>query len=143
MALGIDQTVEYFHHRHQVAETREAIRIERENNIQRFALQTEEFYRFVPKLKTNLAIYQYSVPIPRGEESAREFSWLGLMPYYVDSVWQTAQSSNVLQYMPQSEVRRTGRLYNMLQMVSDDVEDMRKKKYEVTRRMCNNLTPQN
>jgi hypothetical protein len=133
MALGIDQAVEYFHHRHQVAETREAIRIERENNIQRFALQTEEFYRFIPKLKTNLAIYQYLRAHPGAPKDKwpGEFSWLGLMPYYVDSVWQTAQKSNVLQYMPQSEVRRIGRLYNMLQMVSDDVEEMRKKKYEV------------
>lgn len=133
MALGIDQGVEYFHHRHQVAETREALRIERENNVQRFAMQTEEFYRFVPKLKTNLAIYQYLRAHPGAPKSQwpGEFSWLGLMPYYVESVWQTAQQSGVLQYMPPSEVRSNGRLYHMLQMLSDDVNEMRKTKYQV------------
>src|ERR1035441_4939530 len=37
IAVGLEQTVEFFHHRHQVAETREALRVERESNIRAFA----------------------------------------------------------------------------------------------------------
>ena len=37
IAVGLEQTVEFFHHRHEVAETREALRIERDHNRQAYA----------------------------------------------------------------------------------------------------------
>jgi hypothetical protein len=40
IAVGIEQTVEYFHHRHQIAETREALPLEREGNHGRIAQET-------------------------------------------------------------------------------------------------------
>jgi hypothetical protein len=133
LAIGLEQTVEFFHHRHQVTETREALRIERENNIQRFAMQTQEFYRYVPKLKTNLAIYQYLRAhhgAPK-EKWPGEFSWIGMIFQHADSVWQTAQQSNVLQYIPSSEVRRTAGTYKQLQQLTDEAADMRMTKYEI------------
>ena|SRR5580658_3556240 len=33
IAVGLEQTVEYFHHRHQVAEVRESLRVERRNRL--------------------------------------------------------------------------------------------------------------
>src|SRR6185437_51027 len=44
IAVGLDQAVEFIHHRYQIAETRQALRIERRVNINHFAMQTEEFY---------------------------------------------------------------------------------------------------
>jgi hypothetical protein len=133
LAIGLEQTVEFFHHRHQVTETREALRIERENNIQRFAMQTQEFYRYVPKLKTNLAIYQYLRAHPGApkEQWPGEFSWIGMIFGHVDSVWQIAQQSNVLQYMPPGEVRRTAGTYKLLQGLTDEAVEIRKTKYEI------------
>jgi hypothetical protein len=37
IAVGLEQTVEYFHHRRQVAEVRESLSVERRFNINRFA----------------------------------------------------------------------------------------------------------
>ena len=37
IAIGLEQTVEYLHHRHQVADLREALRTEREQNHLRLA----------------------------------------------------------------------------------------------------------
>jgi hypothetical protein len=130
LAIGLEQTMEYFLHRHMVKETREELRIERENNVQRFALQTQEFYRFVPKLKTNLAIYQYlrQHPAAPAEKWPGKFDWFGMMPYYADSVWMTAKQSGVMQYMPQNEVRTNGILYKRLESLSADIEEQRKTK---------------
>src|SRR5579862_3462866 len=64
IAVGLEQTVEYIHHRRQVAETREALRAERRNNIVRFSVQSEEFHRILPTLQTNLAIFQYIAQHP-------------------------------------------------------------------------------
>ncbi len=121
IAIGLEQTVEYFHHRHQVAETREALRIERKINIVRFQMETEEMRRFVPQLKMNLSIYQYLKEHP----GAPKEKWPGklhLYSYnanYIDAVWRTAQSSDVLQYMPQDEVRKLSSFYYALKTLND------------------------
>src|SRR5487761_2568802 len=59
LAIGLEQGVEYFHHRHQVSETREALKAEREVNIHYYASETEEIQRMIPLLRMNLAVYQY------------------------------------------------------------------------------------
>jgi hypothetical protein len=59
IAIGLEQTVEYLHHRHQVADLREALRIERGQNHLRLADQTTEFRMRVPILQTNLAVLHY------------------------------------------------------------------------------------
>ncbi len=37
IAVGLEQGVEYLHHRHQIKETREELRLEREKNIEIFS----------------------------------------------------------------------------------------------------------
>src|SRR6202050_4132868 len=59
IAVGLEQAVEFFHHRHQVSEIRQSLRVERSINAYRFSIATEEFHRLVPKLQGNLAISQY------------------------------------------------------------------------------------
>jgi len=59
IAIGLEQTVEFFHHRHQVADLREALRVEREQNHLRLADQTTEFRIRVPIIQTNLAVFHY------------------------------------------------------------------------------------
>ena len=121
LAIGLEQTVEFFHHRHQVAEVRRELANEKVINLRRFAIETEEFYRFIPILKKNLAIYQYLKKHPGAapETWPGKLSWSGLSIGYVDSVWKTAQQSNVLQYMPDVEVRRYVSFYGRLDRLGD------------------------
>jgi hypothetical protein len=123
IAVGIEQTVEHFHHRHQVAQTREALRAERRNNREHFFVQTEEFRRFVPILQTNLAILQYLKKHPGAppEQWPGKLDWYLLTPIYMDSAWRTAQQNNVLELMPDAEVSNTAFLYLRLARLSDDV----------------------
>lgn len=121
LALGLEQTVEYFHHRHQVAETRQALRIERKINIIRYQSASDEMRRYVPLLKQNLAIYQYLRQHPGApvEKWPGTFHLYSLNIGYSDAVWRTAQNSNVLQYMPPVEVRRLAGFYNTMKNLND------------------------
>jgi hypothetical protein len=116
IAIGLEQTVEYFHHNHQVAAVRDSLNVERRFNANRFGVLTDEFRRFVPKLETNLAVFAYL----RGHPNAPvadwpgKLDWLALTPGFLDAAWKTAEQSTILQYMPRAEVQRNSQLYSRL-----------------------------
>jgi hypothetical protein len=131
LAIGLEQTVEFFHHRHQVAETRKALAVERKLNVIRFQMQTEEFHRFIPKLQTNLAILVYLRQHPGAPASQwpGKFQWYSNGVRYIEPEWKTAHESNVLQYMSQSEVREYSQHYDFL----DDFNDLNVKMEQTKR----------
>jgi hypothetical protein len=143
IAIGLEQTVEFFHHRHQVAETREALRIEQVINVNRFAYTTEDFYRYLPKLETNLAIFQYLRLHPGAspEQWPGRLSWYSNSIDYSDSAWAAAQGDGVLQYMPQWEVRRIAELYRRLKECEDAKNEARSAKYQAMRFAISNPEP--
>jgi hypothetical protein len=59
IAIGLEQTVEFFHHRHQVAETRAALESERRENIRRFHHNVEQHIMTMAYLHNNLRIVDY------------------------------------------------------------------------------------
>jgi hypothetical protein len=135
IAIGLEQTVELFHHRHQVSEAREALRVERIINVNRFAYTTEDFYRYLPKLESNLAIFQYLRLHPGAspEQWPGRLSWYSNSIDYSTSAWEAAQGDGVLQYMSQSEVRRMAELYHRLKDCEDAKNDARAAKYQAMR----------
>jgi hypothetical protein len=116
IAIGLEQTVEHFHHKHQVAQVRESLNVERRFNVNRFGILTDEFHRFVPKLQTNLSVFIYlrRHPSAKPADWPGQLDWLGLNPGYLTAAWDTAQQSTILQYMPRSEVQRDADLYARL-----------------------------
>ena len=123
IAIGLEQTVEFFHHRHQVAETRQALRDESEQNTANFARESREFRRHTVQLQTNLAVLLFLQQHP-GAQAAQLpgiVNWHS--NFYValsHTAWKTAQQSNVTTLMPQSEVRATDRLYDMLDNLREE-----------------------
>ena len=59
LAIGLEQTVEHFHNRHNIADTREALRHEHDLNVKLYAVRTDEYRRLAPILQTDLAIFLY------------------------------------------------------------------------------------
>jgi hypothetical protein len=121
IAVSLEQTVEYIHHRREVADTREALRGERQSNVARFALEADDLARAVPIFQEDLAGFAYLKAHP----GAPPDHWPGKLDgqvvttVYSDSAWKTAQQSNVLQYFPQSEVQSNDRLYRYVQILND------------------------
>ena len=121
IAISLEQTVEFFHHRHQVEEARKALGLELRLNVNRFEAETENFRRFVPILQTNLAVFQYLQQHP-GAPSA---SWPGVLDWntinfsYLDNAWKTAQQSGVLEYMPPAEVRHYAAIHRRFDILNE------------------------
>ncbi len=119
IAVALEQTVELFHHRHQVADTREALRIERGQNRKRFAAETAEFRRQTSALQENLALLLFLQQHPgtSRQNLPGTFNWYSFGSSYYESAWKTAQQSNITALMPQAEIRESDALYNYLERI--------------------------
>jgi hypothetical protein len=121
IAISLEQTVEFFHHRHQVAEARNALELELRLNVNRFEAETANFRHSVPILQTNLAVFQYLQQHPGAASS----SWPGTLDWntinfsYLDNAWKTAQQSGVLQYMPAAEVRHYAAVHRRFDILNE------------------------
>ena len=98
IAIGLEQTVEYFHHQHELAETREALRRERQFNQTRFAFQADEVAVLVPMFQEDLAVFNYLKAHPGAPRETWPHSIQGRVfnIVFLDSAWRTAQQSKVL-----------------------------------------------
>ena len=148
IAIGLEQTVEHFHHRHQVAETREALRVEREQNHLRVAEQTTEFRVRVPIIQINLAVFHYLRLHPGTPEKdlPGKVNWHNIGSPFIDYVWQTAQQTGVTAFMAQGEVRRNAELYHRLRTCTESyaafrVANTEARAYTVDDADLSHLTP--
>src|SRR6202167_5620564 len=134
IAIGLEQTVEYFHHRHQVAEMCKALEVEHHINANEFGVLTEDFHRVIPKLQANMAVYKFLLLHPGAspEQWPGRLSWVSITGYFFDSAWKTAQQSDVLQYMPRAEVLRESELYARLYLLNQSYQELKAAKEEAT-----------
>jgi hypothetical protein len=109
IAVGLEQAVEYLHHRELAAHTRDALAQEMNNNrkiIPRdvYALKMHQKYLFSDLPVIQRARTHSLVP------SDRIVVW---HPYstFADSAWQTAHESNAAALLPYAELRRLARVY--------------------------------
>jgi len=127
IAVGLEQGVEYIHHRRELAEARKELAIERKINIVRFSVETEEFHRFVPILQNNLAIFVYlrqhpGKPLPANYGTLR---WGIMSVPMLDNAWIAAQHNGAVDYMPQSEARNNAQIYSRLNGLTQQIRDAR------------------
>lgn len=127
IAVGLEQTVEFIHHQHQLADIRKSLQLELSLNVDRFTAETELSRRYVPTLRTNLAVYQY-LQLHPGAAPAQwpgVLSWTSFDPFYWTNAWETAKQSGVLAYMPEAELRHYAAIYRRLQGLDDSVRARR------------------
>jgi hypothetical protein len=135
IAVGLEQTVEHFHNRHLVAETREALRREHDLNVKRYAIKAQEFRRMTPVLQTDLAIFLYLQKHPGApaQDLPGKLHWFNLNIYEIDTAWKTAQQDNVLVLMPGDEVQRDAQLYRIMEAITDHVNAFKAALYDARR----------
>jgi len=128
IAVGLEQTVEYFHHRHQVAEIRRSLAEERRINEAGFTSATGEVRRFAPIMAGSLQtlIYVRTHPGAVPSQWPGRFSFYMLYIRFQNSAWKSALQSTALEYMPRAEVRAHSELYARLAEVSDESEAERR-----------------
>ena len=122
IAVGLEQTVELFHHRHQVAEIRRSLADERRINEVIFTSACNEFRRYAPILAGSLQTLTYL----RTHTAAPPSQWPGRFSFYMlnihfqDSAWKTALQSAALEYMPRADVRTYSDVYARLAEVTEE-----------------------
>ena len=125
IAIGLEQTVEYVHHRQQVTETLRALREERDRNQREFAFATRRWRLETIRFQTNLAVLTY-LQVNPGASSAHwpgQINWHQANPTFPDAAWEIAQHDNITELMPQAEVRADQILYQDLGIVVADYRD--------------------
>jgi hypothetical protein len=123
IAIGLEQTVEYFHHRHQVADLGEQMRVEAQNNlplirdsITRLEIQTA----YIRSLETALLA---------GNVSGDNIDVRGVTPpggsaMYISpsrATWSTAESAGLTALLPPGQAKLYARLdFNTEGEITDD-----------------------
>src|SRR6185437_5895299 len=143
IAIGLEQAVEFFHHRHQVAETMGALKEERQQNIKRFAHGTAAFHAQTIRYQTNLAVLLYIKAHPASLPVSwpGEINWHTVEVSFSDSAWTTAQQDNVTALMPQQEVREQQGLYHELGIAEAASVDRNRAITDVRRFMVQDSNP--
>jgi hypothetical protein len=116
IAIGLEQTVEYFHHRHQVTETHEALRREREHNRLAFAIDTAAFRYGVETMKNNLLVLTFIQQHPGTPEEKLPglLVWTATVGPAEQSAWLAAQQTGITSLMPRQEVADNEHIYKKL-----------------------------
>jgi hypothetical protein len=120
LAVGLEQTVEYVHHRRELTEARRELAEEKRFNLEEFRHTSAEFQNTGDHLKSYLAALRQSIKNP-----AAPLPVLQVPIDYVYSqytAWTTAQRDGALTLMPPEEQRGIDRMYVGLHAV-DDSED--------------------
>jgi type II secretory pathway pseudopilin PulG len=125
IAIGLEQTVEYIHHRREVRETRAALRAEREEDRKNFAVNTTDFRLLGAQWQNNLRVLTYLQQHPATPEDKLPgvLVWDTSYALFFDSAWRTAQQTGVTAFMPREEVENNSELYLLLHVAQSDFDD--------------------
>jgi hypothetical protein len=116
IAVGLEQTVEYFHRRHEVQELREALKQEREENRKIFIVNVAAYRVNRAILENDLRIFEYLRQHPGTPEEKLPGVPSWAIPYEttVTAVWKNAQQTQVLALLPRQENEDEASFYDEL-----------------------------
>ncbi len=114
IAIGLEQTVEFFHHRHQLYESRAAIHEELEVNTRllREILSTTEAAQ--KAMQRNVALLHAADPSNKTPTTALVYTWD--IPYPHSNAWQDAKASGAVNYMATGERSHADYIYGDLDL---------------------------
>lgn len=116
IALTLESMVEAAHHRHLVAEARENIRREIEENLQLLPKDAASMQADLARMKANVAVIRQLRDRPRTPHDALHFQlyWSG----FNEAAWKTARDTGALSYMPYDEVQYLSQLYSQQEYIN-------------------------
>lgn len=143
IAIGLEQTVEYLHHRHLVHAAHDALAREQEDNLARFHKNVSFNRRDVAMLHNNLLVLHFIQQHP----ATSQYDLPGILYWghnnfgRADSVWKTIQATNVTAYMPPHDVELLSDRYSHLAEINDASEQIWHAVNECSRYMLSNPDP--
>ena len=121
IAVGIQQTVEFVHHRHQLAELRRALQLEREDNYKTSDANITAWRWGAAELENNLLVFQYLQRHPGTpqQELPGILLWYTTSYPFSSAVWDAAHQSGVAALPPQEEIETNSELYTTLHVINE------------------------
>jgi hypothetical protein len=117
IAVGLEQTVEYFHHQHEVREAREALAAEHEENVHRYHENVRGHLLRLADQNNNQRVLRYLLAHPGTPEDKLP----GVMTFGeitlaepVEAAWSTVERSEVASLLPPAELRDLATEYKEL-----------------------------
>jgi hypothetical protein len=116
IAIGLEASVEWMHHRHLVSEARENIRREVKENQEQLPQNISSLQKDAAQLKENIAAIRTLRDHPKDLHGKILYNlyWSG----FSDAAWRTARDTGALSYMPYDEVQQLSQLYGQQQYIS-------------------------
>jgi len=126
IAVGLEQAVEYVHHRYEVRETREALRRELEDNQRRMKREVVYWRKETAALENNLLVLEYLKQHPGTpqEKLPGILIWSDLSAGYTHVAWDAAKQNAVIDLLPEDEAARDAERYERLARVDSSSEDV-------------------
>ena len=125
IAVGLEELAELFHHRHQVAETREALNQELDYNIKLFQQTTKDTRWETAEYQNDMLVFEYLQQHPGTPQQNLPgiLIWTHGDNRYRYAAWETAQQSGVTALMPQDVVAQAATMHHDLHHAEDMAED--------------------
>lgn len=119
IAIGLEQTVEFFHHRHQAQETVEALRAESLENREIALADIEGLRIFIENARSNREGLRSATP----KEGYVEYQWQpaprAIWLPLADAAWLTAHDSATFSLLPAEVVRNRWRVEYTIQQANE------------------------
>lgn len=120
-ALAAQQSVEYFHDRHQLLEARRELTVEAEANRGQLTYNRQAVQTMTTQVDADIALLRATQTSPAKIASKLIYKWNGAWP--ADGAWQTVRQNGSLGLMPHEELARYTYLYDAIGAVKSSLID--------------------
>jgi len=121
IAIGLEQTVEYLHHQHQIREAREALEHEREANRHHMEANSRHWLETSAALRNDLLVLEAIRQHPGLPQTELPGELTGAQyPFLSDrAVWDAAVQNNIVRLMPLKEANQDQKFYQGLAVMTE------------------------
>ena len=111
IAIGLEQTVEWLHHRHQLREAREQLAMELQDNRAILERDLNQTQKAVSELERDMVILRQHQVSQSPITEKLDYSWWFYR--FPDAAWQAAKQNGSLNLMPYNELKANAFLYTV------------------------------
>jgi hypothetical protein len=128
MAIGLEQTVVYFHHRHQLQEARRELAVELESNRRVVGINLEATRKVMADLDADMALLRavQTSPASQSPEPIGSKLVYGLGNFYwpKDGTWQAVKQNGSLGLMAHDELHYYVYIYEDIAIVMEELTEL-------------------
>ena len=121
IAIGLEQTVELFHHRHQRHQLEAQLRIESLHNMNLALQNLDRLTEFQARIIAQYTELQAATSVHRTPQWLHRLSALNIKP--ASTAWVVAQQNATLGLLPLAESQRYVRVYSVVDSVNSSLYD--------------------